>query len=112
MRIAVVTGLTACTSEPRESVCPTPEPELPRVAMVPQLRPLAEEVIVTLRTRDHEITVYTSEHGVRFWVQGAEGQAIVTRTLDQAAFAHGFPELHRQFERAVADGDMDLWAGL
>lgn len=107
----VVALLAACTSEQRESICASPERPLPRVTMVPDVRPLPEEIIVTLRTRDHDVTVYTSEHGVRFSVRHAENHTIVATGLDERMFARDFPGLHRHFERAVADGGAGLWAG-
>jgi len=69
-------------------------------------RPLP--VITTLITRDHEVTVYASDNGLRFSVALADG-ALLGRQLDEHEFERSFPALHRRFDATFA-GD-ELWMG-
>ena len=63
-------------------------------------------VITTLITRDHEVTVYASDEGLRFSVALADG-ALLGRQLDAYEFERSFPTLHRRFDATFA-GD-ELW---
>ena len=81
----------------------------PACAPVPAERPLP--VITTLVTRDHEVTVYGSDEGLRFSVAQADG-ARVGRLLSAREFERSFPALHRRFDATFADGELWLDASL
>jgi hypothetical protein len=72
-------------------------------------RPLP--VITTLITRDHEVTVYASDEGLRFTVALADG-ALLGRRLDASEFERSFPALHRRFDATFADNELWLDASL
>lgn len=71
------------------------------------------DVLMTLQTRDHEVTVYSSIDGPRFTVAVAGSGAVLAEQLDGQAFEASFPGLHQHLRRALADDDQPShWAGL
>jgi hypothetical protein len=72
-------------------------------------RPLP--VITTLITRDHEVTVFASDEGLRFTVALADG-ALLGRRLDASEFERSFPALQRRFDATFADNELWLDASL
>lgn len=88
----------ACSSE--RSIDLVPEVEttpagLPVVHLEALPRP--HEIELTLRTKDHELTVFERRARRRFMVSGQ------TRSLDEARFAAAFPELHAVYRAATAE---------
>jgi hypothetical protein len=97
----VVIAVSACTpiergSSPRkaasaESVCPE------RVRTAPE-----GSVITTLQTRDHEVTVYAGQVGLRFTVAAAGG-VVLASELSEIEFARSFPGLFSRYDSAFAE---------
>lgn len=68
-------------------------------------------VITTLVTRDHELTVYASDDGLRFAVARSDGSTVgplLTATELEATF----PALHRRFDATFANDARWLDASL
>ena len=71
----------------------------------------AAPVIMSLQTRNHEVTVHTTDDGLRFTV--AMGDRVLFEQLDELEFQRNFPGLHQHFETAFADErGGGGWAGL
>lgn len=64
--------------------------------------------ILTLRTRTHDVRVYSRDDGLRFTVAHRSGDVLATEVTEDR-FSERFPELHRNFEDAFAGEG--LWAG-
>lgn len=58
-------------------------------------------VITTLQTRDHEVTVYAAGAGLRFTVAAAGG-VVLAQQLSESEFAESFPGLHSRYDSAFA----------
>jgi len=102
-RCAVAIGLilSACTPTRREATCDDVEDE------PVQLRAGASSelpVITTLRTRDREVDVFASAHGLRFTVRDADG-SVLAEQVDRSGLARAFPTLLHHFDTAFA-GEM------
>ena len=91
--LALCLGCTP-VERPDPAALPSDECAAPRSAP-----PLVE--ITTLRTRDHEVTVYAGDEGLRFTVAQADG-ALLGRQLSMHEFEQGFPALHQRFDAAFA----------
>jgi hypothetical protein len=63
-------------------------------------------VITTLITRDHEVTVYASDDGLRFTVKLADG-SLLGRRLTAHELEQSFPALRRRFDASFAGEE--LW---
>lgn len=61
----------------------------------------AGHVITTLQTRDHEVTVYAGDHGLRFTVAAAGG-VVLAQQLSETEFARSFPGLFSRYDSAFA----------
>lgn len=59
--------------------------------------PRKHEIELTLRTRDHELTVFQRNGARRFMVSGQ------TRSLDTERFARAFPELYAVYRAAISE---------
>lgn len=102
-------GLAAAACTSREHSAPTIDEALdPACAAVPSER---LPVITTLVTRDHEVTVYASDHGLRFTVALADG-GLLGRQLSAHEFEQSFPALHRRFDATFAGDAQWLDASL
>lgn len=103
--MGLVVAAPGCTPweppAPAQAIQPAPAAECSPVRAQPPL-----SVITTLITRDHEVTVYASDDGLRFSVALADG-ALLGRQLDAYEFERSFPALHRRFDATFA-GD-ELW---
>lgn len=97
---------SGCTAT--EQPAPPLEDGEPACAAVPAER-LPE--ITTLVTRDHEVTVYASDDGLRFSVALADG-ALLGRQLSAYEFEQSFPALHRRFDATFAGDAQWLDASL
>jgi hypothetical protein len=106
LMLAAVTG---CTSSELPSVAGHDEAPECAPTPAPAERPLP--VITTLRTRDHEVTVYASDEGLRFSVALADG-ALLGRQLSADELARSFPELRRRFDATFAGERLGLDASL
>lgn len=75
--------------------------------------PAHARVLMTLTTRDHEVTVYSQRGDLRFTVALAGGTLLGDR-LDPTEFARSFPTLFENFQNAFAEdyGEMYIHAGL
>ncbi len=84
-----------------------------RPRTVPAEAPTEARVLMTLTTRDHEVTVYSQRGDLRFTVALAGGSLLADR-LAPAEFAQSFPTLFENFNEAFADdyGEVVLHAGL
>jgi hypothetical protein len=100
--VAVVAMLAACTPTQRQ---PRHDPRTAdrcdvdstlQAGKARQDRP----VITTLQTRNHEVTVYGGQGGLRFTV--SVGETVLAQMLEESDFANSFPGLHRHFESAFA----------
>jgi hypothetical protein len=104
----VATLALGCTptmwSLPEAEDCPRGEPAPSATA-----RSAERPVIMTLRTRDHDVVVHGGDDELRFTIALAGG-TVLGRMLDAGAFEARFPELHRHFESAYAEEG--VWAGL
>lgn len=69
------------------------------------------KVVTTLQTRDHEITVYATEHGPRFTVAAAGGVVLAER-LSVDEFEGSFPGLHQRYRSAFAEDGAVIDASL
>lgn len=79
----------------------------------PSARAATGPVVMTLQTRDHEVTVYAADPGLSFTVAVAGSGTILAERLDAQAFAQAFPGLHRHLQRAFAEDDSaTAWAGM
>jgi hypothetical protein len=101
--------------------CESPAPHRTSVAPTSSERP----VIMTLRTREHDLIVHGGDGGLRFSVAVADG-TVVAPMLEAGDFEARFPELHQHFETAFAGegtvtadldktplrGDVTGWAGM
>jgi hypothetical protein len=67
-------------------------------------------VVVTLQTRNHEVTVYSGDD-LRFTIAVAGSGAILAERIDAEEFAKSFPGIHHHFQRAFADEGV-VWAGM
>lgn len=97
--IALGLGLAATACTPAEHRAPALEEELSPACAAVRTEPLP--VITTLVTRDHEVTVYASDDGLRFTVMLADG-ALLGRQLTAHEFEQGFPALQRRFDATFA----------
>lgn len=61
----------------------------------------AGRVITTLQTRDHEVTVYAGDVGLRFTVAAAGG-VVLAQQLTEVEFARSFPGLFSRYDSAFA----------
>jgi hypothetical protein len=98
-RCAVAMGLvlSACTPTRREATCDdADEPVQLRAGATSDL-----PVITTLRTRDREVDVFASAHGLRFTVRDADGSVLAER-VDRSGLARTFPTLLHHFDTAFA----------
>jgi hypothetical protein len=107
---SILAAVAGCTSPALPSVARQAD-AAPECAptLAPVERPLP--VITTLRTRDHELTVYASDEGLRFTVTLADG-AVLGRQLGADELARSFPELHRRFDATFADERLGLDASV
>lgn len=107
--VSSVGASLGCTSRerPAPSVDDVEQPECTPTS--PAQHPLP--VITTLVTRDHEITVYASDDGLRFSVALADG-ALVGRMLTATELEQRFPALHRRFDATFAGDAQWLDASL
>jgi hypothetical protein len=104
--IALATGCTASLWSPHE----VEDCESPRLTASSDDEARVDgPVIMTLRTRDHDVVVHGGDDALRFTITMPDG-AVLGRMLDDEAFAKRFPELHRHFESAYAEER--AWAGL
>lgn len=89
---------TQASVEPAEAqVAPAPTP--------------SGQVITTLQTRDHEVTVYVTHSGPRFTVAAAGGVVLAEQlTVDE--FRGSFPSLHERYDSAFAEDGVGLDASL
>jgi hypothetical protein len=92
----------ACT--PVERPAPTDDVLASACAPAGTEDPLA--VITTLITRDHEVTVYASDDGLRFTVKLADG-SLLGRRLTAHELEQSFPALRRRFDASFAGEE--LW---
>lgn len=90
------TGRTPASTGRAAAVRPVASPDDP-----PPLEAL--HVVTTLQTRDHEVTVYAGDDGLRFTVVTAGDGELLARRLPQDEFARSFPGIYRNFETAFAD---------
>ena len=69
-------------------------------------------VIVTMRTRDHDVIVHAGD-GLRFTIADPDGTTIADG-IDRRAFEASFPALHQHFETAFATErtPAPTWAGM
>jgi hypothetical protein len=108
--MGLVAAVPGCT--PWEPPAPATQPAQP--ASVAECSAVREEplpVITTLITRDHEVTVYASDEGLRFSVALADG-ALLGRQLDAYEFEQSFPALHRRLDATFAGDELGLDASL
>lgn len=107
MRSAACTGawlvmiaVSACTPierQPTTSKAATVEP-----VRVQAARSVPEgAVITTVQTRDHEVTVYAGQTGLRFTVAAAGG-VVLAQQLSEPEFARSFPGLFARYDSAFA----------
>jgi hypothetical protein len=98
--LASVALALACTPIDRQ-------PQGQRVATVQPVRVAADRgamhgpVITVLQTRDHEVTVYGGDSGLRFTVTNADGDRLATQIAEDV-LARSFPGLYRTLETAFA----------
>ena len=64
--------------------------------------PRPRQVVTTLQTRDHEITVYTTPEGPRFTIAAAGG-TVLAEQLTTREFRASFPGLHERYDSAFAE---------
>ena len=62
----------------------------------------ARQVITTLQTRDHEITVYATSEGLRFTIATAGG-TVLAESLSKQELKDSFPGLRQRFDSAFAE---------
>jgi hypothetical protein len=73
--------------------------------------PVDLPAITTLRTRNHELTVYAAHDGLRFSVAQVDGTKLGD-LLTQNELASRFPALHEHFSRAFAGEHLMLDASV
>lgn len=95
--VAFVLG---CTPTRRDDPTCADEPDAPVQVRAGTDLP----VITTLRTRDREVDVFASSHGLRFTVRDADGSVLADR-VDRSLLGRTFPTLLRHFDTAFA-GEM------
>jgi hypothetical protein len=109
--VVLAAGCTATLWSPHEAE----DCESPRRVHHSAVEPddfVERPVIMTLRTRDHDVVVHGGHGALRFTVAMADG-SVVGRLLDASDFEARFPELHEHFESAFADEGLgSTWAGL
>lgn len=97
--------MVGCTPvEPADAPAPAPKTATHECTVVPDRDALP--VVTTIQTRDHEITVHASDHGLRFTVSLAGG-VVLGHQLTEGEFEQSFPGLHQRFSSAFA-GD-EAW---
>ena len=99
---AWLVGIAICACTPIERQPTTSEAATVEPVRVQASRPGPEgSVITTLQTRDHEVTVYTGDAGLRFTVAAAGG-VVLAQQLDEIEFARSFPGLAARYDSAFA----------
>jgi hypothetical protein len=92
------------TSDSRSATAPTATPDERGL------------VLMTLQTRNHEVTVYGGGRDLRFTVMAHGSGAVLAERIDELEFARSFPGIHRHFRSAFADEGIDptagAWAGM
>jgi hypothetical protein len=127
MRVVVLSSVlvlgVGCTStlwsphEGEDCESPTVRRVHRALAEVEPEGPTEGPVILTLRTRDHDVVVHGGDDELRFTVAAAEGD-VIGRMLNPREFEARFPELFQHFESAFAEesaGERSTpssWAGL
>jgi hypothetical protein len=109
--VVLAAGCTTTLWSPHEAEdCESPRPVHRSVVEPDEL--VERPVIMTLRTRDHDVVVHGGHDALRFTVAMVDG-TVVGRLLDAGDFEARFPELHEHFESAFADEGLgSTWAGL
>lgn len=77
----------------------------------PTATPRPGVVVTVLQTRDHEITVYSTDRGPRFTVAAAGG-VVLAQQLTVDEFRNSFPGLHRRYDTAFAGETLGLDASI
>lgn len=97
---ACVVGALACTpierQPPEGRARPAEAVRMNAATSVP-----TGTVITTLQTRDHEVTVYAGQGGLRFTVMAAGG-VVLAAQLSEGDFARSFPGLFHRYDSAFA----------
>jgi hypothetical protein len=105
MRMVVLVVGIALGCTPRERAAPSPTSELGELD-TPACAPMRHArsslpAITTLVTRDHELTVYASDDGLRFSVARSDGSTL-GHMLTATELEQTFPALHRRFDATFA----------
>ena len=104
--IAIVSAGLACTPIDREpKIQRGPVADVAAASRVPG-EPQVGRVITVLQTRDHEVTVFAGDDGLRFTVN-ASGGDVLASLLTEPDFARLFPVLYRRYDSAFAGEDLE-----